>query len=137
MAEIPEPKYYCCANACHREADPGRVLCTLHGRILYAIDPAALRALARIDPRGILERACNYDTIGCLEAIASAVERIAEDRRMPIVNTYRLRAVQLRKRLGGHAPVDPETAPLTQARLLEELPPEHGGGAYGPAGRGR
>jgi hypothetical protein len=122
---------WCRANYCARRVAPGLVLCVKHALRLGQIDRAALDALARIDPRGVESRPCNLDTVYCLDAIAQAVEALAQSEGYTLVNVYRLRAIQLRAILERAERVpDPlgTTAgpPAVQGRLIPELEREWG-----------
>jgi hypothetical protein len=80
-----------------------------------------------IDPRGLLTDPATPELVERLEDLATAVETIAVIERGSVINTWRLRAGQLRLILLRQSPP-------AQARLIEDHPDS---GAYGPAGRRR
>jgi hypothetical protein len=124
----PQP-CWCHATYCSRQVSPGGVLCSAHALKLGQLDRALLRALEQIDPRGVMERPCNLDTVHCLETIAQAVEALAVAEHASITNLWRLRALQLRsvleRREGRPDPLAamPEPGEYRQARLIPEPTP--------------
>lgn len=114
---------WCQANRCNARVEPGSFMCARHHSFL----PTSLKhELSRLDHRGVLILPANDETLARLEIFARCVELVAEIDRIPVANPFRLRAVQLRRRMAGaDAPVVEN-----QPALFANPPGPEGGAAW-------
>ena len=123
---------FCFSFPCGGRVSPHQLVCPACARHL----PAELaQALDGLDSELLRQRFVAASPAD-LETAAQCLEAIAEATGRSLWNQFRGRLRQLERvaRIAAATPANQQRAGV-QARLLEELPADLGGGAYGPAGR--